>query len=279
MTTTREPSRPQRRFRLAISLTATATLVGGLLAIGGGSNLAQADTVNSDVLAACNSPFGDQHVTIPAVVTDEPDPVTAGDQMTISYATSYPSIVADSFSIDLAESTWQMPDQVISIDDVTYTNTEPWTIEEPVIDQVAKTVVSTFTGGGINKPPTPTINITVTVDPEAGGQTMEWKVFLSTRSISSNIPFVGTIDSTCLPELTSIGQTLNTTEVQIPDPTSTTTSTSSSSTTTTTPGSTTTSSTVPSSTTSTTKATGGGGGGGGSGGGAAAAAAKPRFTG
>jgi len=240
MRTNSADPRPHRRLKLGISLAAAATIVGGLLAIGGGSSIAQADTVNSDILARCTSPAGNQNVTIPAVVTDTPDPVTAGNQMTISYTTSYPSNVTNAFSIDLAESTWAMPAQVASIDAVNYTNTGPWTIGTPVIDNVAKTVKSTFTGGGTNKPPTPTITVTVTIDPAAGGQTADWKVFVSTRSISSNIPIFGTIDSTCTPRGTSVDQTLNSTTIEASGTTTTsstsTTSTSTTSTTTTPPG-------------------------------------------
>lgn len=204
-------SAPHRsRLRRALPTTA-AVLV--LLAVGPlAPDIARADTVSSNVSASCTSPIGPQAVTIPATVTDTPDVVDAGDDVVVAYRTDYPSNVTASFSIDEVRVTWPMPPEISTIVDVDITDLGSFTADPPVIDNVAGTVSAVFHDGGTGRPPTPIVEVTATVDPAATG-TIDWPVFVSQGSIASNVPFVGTVDSTCTPSGGSVGQTLNTTTI------------------------------------------------------------------
>jgi hypothetical protein len=228
-------ARLSHRARLVGALLAIGLIAGLVVVAAGGGRSASADTVNSDVLAACTSPIGNQNVTIPAVVTDTPDPVEAGEQMTISYRTDYPGNVTTGFNIQMAEATWPMPDEVVSIDDVTFTELGTFTAQTPVIDSGAMTVTVQFTGGGTGRPPTPITHVLVTIDDSATGD-IDWEVFTQTRSTASGVPILGTVNSTCTPRDTSVGQILNTTEIEAPATTTTSTTSTSTTTTTAPPG-------------------------------------------
>jgi hypothetical protein len=195
--------------RLRRALPAAAALL--LIAIGPlGPRPAGADTVNTSIAASCTSPIGPQAVSIPATVTDTPDTVDAGDDVVVTYRTDYPSNVVDSMSIDEVRVTWPMPPEISTIVDVDITNLGTFTADPPVIDELAGTVSAVFHDGGQNRPPTPIIAVTATVDPGATG-TIDWPVFVTQGSIASNVPFVGTVDSTCTP--TDAGQVVNTTTI------------------------------------------------------------------
>lgn len=194
-------------------LAAPAAAALALLAVGAiVAGPVRADTVTADVSATCTSPVGDQSVTIPATVTDTPDPVIAGDQMVVTYRTDYPSNVTTGFSIDEVRVTWPMPPEVSAIVDVEITDLGTFTADPPVIDHVAGTVTAVFHDGGTGRPPTPVVAVTATIDPTATG-TIGWPVFVEQTSTASNVPFVGTVESTCTPTGGSVGQVLNTTTI------------------------------------------------------------------
>lgn len=153
-------------------------------------------------------------MAIPFETAASVDPIIPGEQVTVSFRTDYPTIVDESFHIDFASVTWPMPAQVRSIDAVTISDHGSFTVDPPLIDHAANTVTASFHDGGANRPPTPVVHITVTIDSGAAG-TVEWPGFLEQRSISSNVPFVGTVDSTC----TLTGpQTVLVTPIDSPDP-------------------------------------------------------------
>lgn len=219
--------RSLRSIRVLVALVLFAALVVSFLVLVGRPKEAAANTTNTDVNAGCFiAGLETIAVVIPTTVTDSVDTVAAGSQMTVSYGTSYPSLVDDANVIEDVETVFQMPPQVASIDQVTFTGGGTFTIDTPVIDNVNKKVTVGFHDGGSLRPPTPTTNILVTIDAGASG-TINWPVWVETNSVASNIPIFGTITSDCTPD--TPGQTLNTTTIT-GGPTTTT------STTTTTPG-------------------------------------------
>lgn len=221
-----------------------ALMIGTML--GRGPDQARADSVQSGVAVTCTSPIGPIETEIPVTAADDPDPVAAGDQMTISYTTDYPDVVLDSFTINSARATWPMPPEVESVDGVTFSGGDPrFTSSHEVIDGAVVTII-TGDGTTSGRPPTPTVNVEVTIAADAAGSTINWPVFAS--FVSNADTFVGNVDSTCTPD--DAGVVLNTTAV-VEGGGQTTTTTVPDETTTTLPDETTTT-TLPDGTTTTT---------------------------
>ncbi len=194
---------------MALAVVAVVALLIGSALGGRGPDQARAESVTMGVAVTCTSPIGPVNTEIPTSTLDEPDTATAGEQMSISYATSYPDVVTDSFVINSAVQTWSMPPEV-TVDDVEFIGGDPRFTKSYEVTEEA--VVTTVTGDGTTsgRPETPTVKVTVTVAAEAAGSTISWPVFANFASNADT--FVGNVDSVCTPDDPDL--VLNTTVVE-----------------------------------------------------------------
>jgi hypothetical protein len=223
------------RIRNVVAMAIALAVLTSLLVIARDPAAVGADSAQVSVASTCSTPFGPSTQNIPTTIADNPDPVVAGQQMTVSFTTDYPVSVTNAFTINSVTQTWPMPAQVVSVDSVTFAGghanfVNTWTNPSDD-DEVEVSFVATPPTQ--NRPPTPTVNVVVTIDAAAGGQTIDWLPY-TTQTSNSTVPLIGTINSTCTPNATI--PVINQTTVEAPATTTTTeaTTTTTSSTTTTT---------------------------------------------